>query len=543
MHAAFAPALALITRFSLAVNFALTGILFLIPGAIAFGTIGLATRSPGTLAGGITAMLASAAVALYFLGALFVSTRSDMLRLQGMVERIASGDLTARIEASDTTVRDTEAARLVASVYRMGEGLIEIVNQVRTSADTILSGAREIASGNANLSQRTEEQASALEETTASMEQLSASVRQNDESCRQARAGAAEAERVVAKASANVNDMNDTMQRIGASSRRVVDIIGVIEGIAFQTNILALNAAVEAARAGEQGRGFAVVASEVRSLAQRAAAAASEVKGLIETSTGSVEEGVRHAEAVGGTMKELLAASRGVGESIAHIATASAEQRAGVEEISRALQQMETVTQQNAALVEEASAAALSFEEESRHLVGAVGAFKVDRTEDRERAVALVKKAVEHVRRVGVARACDDFDDPRGGFVFGDFYLYVFDPKGVRLAYGGDPSKRGENAWDFRDSDGKYLVREIIHVGASRGMGWCDYKWPNPVTHAIEPKSAYIERVGEIVIGCGIYRREAAGSGRALAPRAHSPQARKARSASRVLRGASLIIE
>jgi methyl-accepting chemotaxis protein len=539
MKIVLAPALALVERLSLRFCFGCAAILFLVPGAVALSLLG---GHGGASAGSVVALVASAGPALYFLCALYVSTRSDIGRLRDTIARIASGDLTARLEAK-SGARATEAAQLASAVDRMGEGLIEIVNQVLASAESIRTGAREIAAGNANLSQRTEEQAAALEQTAASIGELAASVRQNDEHCRHAKAGSEDAERVVARATTGMNELSETMRRIGESSRRMVDIIGAIESIAFQTNILALNAAVEAARAGDQGRGFAVVASEVRSLAQRAAESAREVKALIGASTGNVGAGVSQVQAVALTMEELLKASRGMADSIAQIAAASAEQRTGVEEVDRATHQMESVTQQNAALVEQASAVALSFEGESQRLVDAVGAFKVDRSEDRERAVALIRRAVAHVQQIGVAKACRDFDDPAGGFLFGEFYVFAFDARGVRIAYGGNPAKTGEHAWDVRDADGRYIVRDMLRLGTVRGKGWYEYRWSNPVTRAVEPKSAYVERVGDIVLGCGIYRREASAASLAPALTPTTLEARKARSASRVARGASLITE
>jgi methyl-accepting chemotaxis protein len=248
---------------------------------------------------------------------------------------------------------------------------------VRASAETINHAAKEVSAGHVNLSQRTEEQASTLEETASGMEELSGTVQKNAKNCQLADGLSRGASEVAEKGAQTVHRAVEKMAMIDQSSKKIVDIIGVIEGIAFQTNILALNAAVEAARAGEQGRGFAVVASEVRSLAQRSAQAAKEIKALIEDSVGNVSEGGKLVGEAGGIINEIVASVRQVSELIGEISQASQEQSSGVGEINKALAQMEAVTQQNAALVEQATAAILSFEEEANRLGEAVSTFKL----------------------------------------------------------------------------------------------------------------------------------------------------------------------
>jgi methyl-accepting chemotaxis protein-1 (serine sensor receptor) len=255
--------------------------------------------------------------------------------------------------------------------------LAGIFAQVQASAQAIDGAAKEVAAGHVNLSQRTEEQASSLEETASGMEELAATVKQNAENCELASGLSKSASEVAHKGAQTVSRAVERMGLIDKSSKKVVDIIGVIEGIAFQTNILALNAAVEAARAGEQGRGFAVVASEVRALAQRSAQAAKEIKVLIEDSVGNVAEGGKLVSEAGVIIGEIVVGVQQVTQLIGEIAVASKEQSSGVEEINRAIVQMENVTQQNAALVEEVTAATLAFEEESKRLSGAVSRFKI----------------------------------------------------------------------------------------------------------------------------------------------------------------------
>jgi methyl-accepting chemotaxis protein len=251
------------------------------------------------------------------------------------------------------------------------------VGTVIKDANQISTAASEIASGNQDLSQRTEEQASSLEETASSMEELTSTVKQNADNARQANQLAAGASEVAVKGGAVVGQVVQTMSSINESSKKIVDIISVIDGIAFQTNILALNAAVEAARAGEQGRGFAVVATEVRTLAQRSAAAAKEIKELISDSVSKVEDGTRLVDEAGSTMDEIVSAVKRVTDIMAEISAASQEQSSGIEQVNQAVTQMDEVTQQNAALVEEAAAAAESMQEQAHELTQVVGTFKL----------------------------------------------------------------------------------------------------------------------------------------------------------------------
>ncbi|NYI02317.1 methyl-accepting chemotaxis protein [Cupriavidus plantarum] len=286
---------------------------------------------------------------------------------------VASGDLTSRIDVDSTD----ETGQLLEALREMNENILGIVQEVRHGTEAIATGTSQIAVGNIDLSQRTEEQASSLEETASSMEQLTGIVRQNADNARQASSLAVNASDVAIKGGEVVGQVVNTMEEISGASRKVVDIIAVIEGIAFQTNILALNAAVEAARAGEQGRGFAVVAGEVRSLAQRSATAAKEIKSLIGDSAERVERGSELVSEAGQTMEQIVSAVKRVTDIMGEISAASAEQSAGIEQVNQAVTQMDTVTQQNAALVEQAAAAAGSLEEQAQRLKEAVAIFRL----------------------------------------------------------------------------------------------------------------------------------------------------------------------
>jgi len=291
-----------------------------------------------------------------------------------VAQTVAAGDLTSHIIATS----HDETGQLMDALRDMNASLLKIVGQVRSGTDTIAMASSEIASGNLDLSSRTEEQAGSLEETASSMEELTSTVKHNTSNAREANNLAASASDVATRGGAVVSEVVSTMGSINESSKKIVDIISVIDGIAFQTNILALNAAVEAARAGEQGRGFAVVAAEVRTLAQRSAAAAKEIKALIGDSVEKVEAGSRLVNEAGSTMEEIVSSVKRVTHIIAEIANASIEQEAGINQINEAVTQMDTVTQQNAALVEQAAAAADSLQEQAKVLAEIVSVFKLD---------------------------------------------------------------------------------------------------------------------------------------------------------------------
>jgi methyl-accepting chemotaxis protein len=309
----------------------------------------------------------------------FLITRTLLKQLGGEPDYAA--DIAGSIAAGDLTVvidtKPNDQTSLLVAMKSMRDSLVNIVSQVRSGTDTIATASGQIATGNLDLSSRTEEQASALEETASSMEELTSTVKQNADNARQANQLAQSASEVAIKGGVVVSQVVDTMGSINESSKKIVDIIGVIDGIAFQTNILALNAAVEAARAGEQGRGFAVVASEVRNLAQRSAAAAKEIKTLIGNSVEKVDIGAKLVDQAGVTMGEVVASVKRVSDIITEITAAGNEQTSGIEQINQAIMQMDDVVQQNAALVEEAAAAAQSMQGQTENLSRVVSVFKL----------------------------------------------------------------------------------------------------------------------------------------------------------------------
>jgi methyl-accepting chemotaxis protein len=341
--------------------------------------------------------MAALALALGTVVAIWI-TRSITGPLRQAVEvarTVATGDLGATIEVHSAD----ETGQLLQALRDMNEALVTIVGEVRHGTETIASASQQIASGNADLSSRTEEQASSLEETASSMEELTSTVKQNADNARQANQFAVSASEVAAKGGTVMSEVVDTMGAINESARKIVDIIAVIDGIAFQTNILALNAAVEAARAGEQGRGFAVVASEVRSLAQRSAAAAKEIKALIDNSVEKADAGSRLVDQAGTTMREVVESIKRVTDIMGEISAASQEQNEGIGQVQLAISQMDQTTQQNAALVEEAAAASESLREQATKLSQTVAVFRLDGARGRTAPVSLPKSNVAPLKR------------------------------------------------------------------------------------------------------------------------------------------------
>ncbi|HEV6964398.1 methyl-accepting chemotaxis protein [Roseateles sp.] len=344
------------------------------------GSVGAASAAASSYGASRWTMVGLLLVAMVMAAALTLALLRDVLGTLGgepaearrLAQAVAQGHLDSEI-----VVRNGDTTSLMAAIHAMQSGLAQVVAVVRAGAESVASASSQIAHGNHDLSQRTEEQASALQQTAASMEELGSTVQQNADNARQADQLAQNASQVATGGGSVVSQVVDTMKGIHESSRRIADIIGVIDGIAFQTNILALNAAVEAARAGEQGRGFAVVAGEVRNLAGRAAEAAREIKSLITASVERVEQGTALVDRAGSTMTEVVGSIRRVTDIVGEISAASTEQNSGVAQIGQAVSQMDQTTQQNAALVEEMAAAATSLNLQAQQLVEAVAVFKL----------------------------------------------------------------------------------------------------------------------------------------------------------------------
>ena len=369
MKAIFWPAVRLMLRLPNEKKLPLMLVIFFLPLALLFYETG------AQASGAVQAWVAGGVLlAIYVMIAFYLQANAGWTRVLGPFHRLAEGDLTGKVDSAGLGGHFGLFLRLLGDINR---NLGEIVAQVRRSSNSVARSAKEVTEGTTDLSRRTEQQASTLEETASGMEELSETVRQNAENCKMASQLAQRAETVARNGAQEVHAVVQGMGRIQQGSKRMADIIGAIEGIAFQTNILALNAAVEAARAGEQGRGFAVVAAEVRALAQRSADAAKEIRALIEQSAGEILEGSRQVEAAGKVIDEIVESVQRANELIGNIASASAEQSAGVGEINRAIVHLESVTQENAALVESAAASSLSFQQEADRLTDLVSRFRI----------------------------------------------------------------------------------------------------------------------------------------------------------------------
>lgn len=418
-------------------------------------------------------------------------------------KRISSGDLTGSYEAEVNDVY----GELMQALQEMNAYMFKVVSDVRGGIAIVASTSSQMSRDNAALSERTEAQAGSLEETASSMEELTATVKQNADNAQQANQLVLAASNHATKGGVVVEQVVHTMGSIKESSGKIVDIIGVIDGIAFQTNILALNAAVEAARAGEQGRGFAVVASEVRTLAQRSASAAKEIKMLINDSVSKVGTGGKLVDQAGKAMGEIVSSVKHVAEIMHDISNASQEQRAGIESINRTIIHIDTTTQQNAALVEDTAKTAIILNERAVSLLKSVSGFNLGNREygNQEEAMAIVKDGVEFFGRQGKHALIGEINKlSQGRFIDRDLYLFAVDlESAVFLAHGTNLRVLG---LESKDADGKSFLREMAAIARKKGKGWVDYRWAHPVTNEVRQKSSYFEKVGDIFIGCGIYK-------------------------------------
>jgi methyl-accepting chemotaxis protein len=435
----------------------------------------------------------------------------------GTAKRISTGDLTA-IPPVGAPGGIGELQQALADI---SERMFAIVSGVRFGTLAIATTAGQVSSDNTALSSRTESQASSLQQTASSMEELTSTVRQNAENAQQANQLVISASDRASKGGEAVNHVVSTMNSIKDSSRKVMDIIGVIDGIAFQTNILALNAAVEAARAGEQGRGFAVVAAEVRNLAQRSANAAKEIKSLIGDSVEKVDAGSKVANDAGRAIGELVTSVRQVTDIMKNITAASQEQSAGIEEINRAIMQVGDMTQKNAALVEDASKMSASLQDQALTLTHAVSDFRLGAREfgNADDALAMVRSASAFAGQYGKDALIAEVNKlVKGRFIDRDLYLIVIGFDYIIVAHGTNPRLVNFDGSTLKDPDGKFYSKEMVNLAKANGSGWIDYKYAHPVTKEIKQKSSYFEAVENGLIACGFYKTIAP----AGAPAVHS---------------------
>ncbi|WP_372657321.1 methyl-accepting chemotaxis protein [Hydrogenophaga sp.] len=447
---------------------------------------------------GITVL--SLSLLLYFMWAFYKSFIIDLRKVLSVMRMTAAGNLRAHptIRGSD------EVAELATLQERMTASLSAMVAEVRSNSALVAHAGKSLALGNRDLADRTDMQASNLRETAASVQQLSQTVRQNAGTAGDSDTQAAGVRDVAEAGARNMGHAVTSVEVIQKSAQQMNEIIGVIDSLAFQTNILALNAAVEAARAGEQGRGFAVVASEVRSLAQRSAASAREIRQLIEASTEQVEASVTKIRAVGSNITQIVTGVRGVADNMSLISLASAEQSAGLSQISTAVSQLDEITQRNAHMVERAVIQANQLESRAANLSKAVSSFVLQQG-TAEEAMELVERALQHREQFGPASFVRDLTDPEKGFYDRDMYVFALDRSGVYCAFGGKPEKVGTRVQDIAGVDGQALHDAIV-AQAEVEPGWVEYDIANPLTGAIQAKMSYVVKVDKFYIGCGVYK-------------------------------------
>ena len=464
-----------------------------------------------------------------YLTAVFFRTSFGAIgALQRSVNQLAAGDFALQVR-----LRGTDELSVVSqSLDAMTARLSEMVADVRSNSSMVAQAGLSLSADTKALSERTEAQASSLEQTTTSVEELSTAVRKNAQGAEAASGMAARVQSIAEQGGSAIQSAVTAMQDIQSSSSRVQEIVGVIEGLSFQTNILALNAAVEAARAGEQGRGFAVVASEVRSLAQRSAESAREIKSLIAASSQHVSSGVTQIDGASQTFAEIVQGIRDVATRVHEIKTSTAEQSSGLDQIAQAVRHIDDITQRNAQMVESAFKSSSQLSGRADMLSKAVSNFKL-RQGSADEAFALVHKALEMYRRAGPA-ALAQITEAANGLSDRDMYVFAFDRQGTYRAFAGKPEKIGTSVRDVQGVNGDKLVKDAFEQ-AAHGGGWVDYDFANPQTGQLGLKTSYVEPVTpDLVVGCGVYK--ARGTSEAPAPRGslatRSPESRRALPAS-----------
>ncbi|WP_198970302.1 methyl-accepting chemotaxis protein [Xylophilus sp. ASV27] len=447
--------------------------------------------------------LLGAGVVGYWAIALYRGFSADLAVVARAMQDTAAGNLRAQ---PHVTGRD-EAAALAATLSGMVLTLSSMVADIRSNTALVAHAGSRLAADNRALAERTEQQAASLEQTAASVAQLSGAVQQNAQAARHSDTHATTVREAADTGAQAMAQAVASIEAIRKDAHRMGEIVGVIDMLAFQTNILALNAAVEAARAGEQGRGFAVVAAEVRSLAQRSAASAREIRQLIGASTAQVEGSTGLVRAAGERMAGIAPGIRAVADSMTQISASSAEQSEGLAEINTAVRQLEQLTQQNAQMVEQAAAEARRLELRASTLAQAVQAFQLQQG-TAEEAVALVERALQ-LRRTSPSLAAflRTLSDPAQPFHDRDMYVFALDAQGSYRAFGGNPAKVGTRVQDIAGIDGQALLDAIMQQ-ARQGPGWVEYDITHPVTGAVQTKMSFVTQTDQnLFVGCGVYKR------------------------------------
>lgn len=449
-------------------------------------------------------LVACALLVLYLFAALHASLASDLASLAQAMRQTTSGDLCAHLQVHG---RD-ELADLAQLLDRMVLTLSAMVADIRSNAALVAHAGQSLAADNRALAERTEQQAASLEQTATSVEQLLATVQSNAQTAQVADQRTREVSQAADQGAQAMARAVESVEAIQQGARRMHEIIGVIDSIAFQTNILALNAAVEAARAGEQGRGFAVVATEVRTLAGRSGEAAKEIRALISSTVQQVESSTGLIRSAGEGIASMAGGIRHMATTMSEIATSGAEQSSGLQEITTAVRHLDQITQDNAQMVEHAVVQSAALEGRATTLSRAVASFRLQQG-TAEEAVALVQRAMAMRAGTGREQFLRTITDKAQPFHDRDMYVFVLDTAGTYLAFGGNQAKVGTRVQDIPGIAGQQLVDDII-AQAERGPGWVEYDIANPATGAVQTKMSFVRKVDDVYIGCGVYKTLAA---------------------------------
>lgn len=498
--AALRPALKLMRQLPFAGKLTLVAVLSVMPVAVVVGMLVFGDGSRATSETTATLCGLLVVVLVYFLMALHSSVSHDLKIVLSAARQLVAGDLRLNLPKQS----QDELGELTDVMGQVGHTVSSMVANVRSNAAFVAHASKSLARANHDLSDRTEQQAANLEQTSSSVQDLSSAVQATAKTAFEASQQAIEVRRVADEGASTMTEAVEAVEAIQANAKRMDEIVGVIDGLAFQTNILALNAAVEAARAGESGRGFAVVASEVRSLAQRSAESSKEIRLLIGTSSSQVASSMQKIRAAGANMTKVVSGIRVVAESMSQISSSSSEQSSNLNELTSAVRQIDEITQSNAQMVDHALAQSIAMGGRAGTLVDSVALFKLQQG-CAEEAVELVGRAVEHRQRTSKEAFLRDITHSGNAFFDRDMYVFVLDDDGRYVAFGGNPAKVGTRVHDIAGIDGKGLLQAIVKQAVNE-PGWVEYDITNPSTGKVQSKMSFVQELNGLYVGCGVYK-------------------------------------